>query len=353
MQTAVGVSLFLVLGGGCVMRAETSLRSPWDTVPVRPTHVPYTCPAPAPLPQSIQATSYYTDAQHSVIDPVKKQAYTEASQPFERTMTSAVNAADAYRKTGSTAAAQCVLTVLTTAAGTHAMLGEMSSNQAHYVQGWTLGSLAIAWLKVRSAQPGTEDQRHAAMRWLLAVARQTQDYFSSRHAKGTNDGTNNHYYWAGMAVAAAGIANDDRGLYKWGLGTFDEAVSRVAADGTLPLEMSRGQRALHYHVFALAPIILLAELGNANGDDLYAHNSKAVQRLGERTITGLRDNSGFAALAGAPQDTPAPSGLKSTDVVWLVPYLKLFPNPAGSALLAAIPITPFLYLGGYPPGWAY
>jgi len=268
-------------------------------------------------------------------------------------MKEAERAADTYQQTGNRAAAACVLQILDNDAAASSMTGSMSTNQAHYVQNWTLGALAVSWLKVRAAEPGTLEQRQAAIDWMKLVAGQTRDYFTMRHAKGTNDGTNNHYYWAGFAVMGAAVSSNDHALYDWALGTFDDAVSRVAPDGTLPLEMGRGRRALHYHLFALGPIVMLAEFGEANGENLYDARDHAVQRLANRTISGLTNNSYFAQRSGVPQDTPAPNGLDSNDIVWMVPYLRRFPNADGTKMLRSTRLTPFTYLGGYPPGWNY
>ena len=328
-----------------------TLRSPWDLHPVVARAGSYTCPDLPPLPKNIEATSYYSDAKHSVVDPAKQAAYNAVRKQFQTTMAATEKAADTFQQSGNRSAAECVLRILDSEAGAAAMTGTMSSNQAYYVQNWTLGSLAVTWLKVRSAAPGTPQQREAAIAWLKAVAMQTQAYFAARHAKGTNDGTNNHYYWAGFAVMGAAISSNDPALYAWARGTFDEAAGRVTADGTLPLEMDRGQRALHYHLFALAPIVMLAEFGEANGDDAYARNDHALQRLAERSIAGLRDNSYFEQKSGAAQDTPDPAGLNSDDVLWLVPYLRRVPNADAAKLLQTVSLKPFDYLGGDPPGW--
>ncbi len=332
-------------------KAETMLRSPWDLQPVQAKPGSYTCPKFDPLPKDIEAASFYSDAKHSIIDPQRYAAYNAAKKRFEETMRDAAQAADRYQESGDRGAAECVLQILDAESAASAMTGAMSTNQAYYVQNWTLGALAVAWLKVRDAGPGTPEQRKTAIAWMKRVAGQTRDYFTARHAKGTNDGTNNHYYWAGFAVMAAAVSSNDHALYDWAKGAFEEAASRVQPDGTLPLEMARGQRALHYHLFALAPIVMLAEFGEANGDDLYASHRHAVQRLAARAIAGLLDNTYFTQKAGVSQDTPEKGGLKSTDLAWLVPYLKRFPNEAASKMLQSVDMEPYNYLGGYPPGW--
>ena len=142
-------------------------------------------------------------------------------------------------------------------------------------------------------------------------------------------------------------------LYDWGLGTYTEAISRIVADGTLPLEMARGQRALHYHLFALAPIVMMAEYGEANGQDLYSERKGAVHLLVRRTMAGMLDNSYFAKQAGVAQDTPDKDKkeTKSNDVIWLVPYLARFPNETMNKELHSATLHPDNYLGGLPPGW--
>lgn len=326
------------------------LHSPWDTTQSQSQSGSYSCADPVALPESIDASSFYSDAKKSIIDPRKYAAYQSSKDQYQNVMRQAEKAADKFQATGNIQAANCVLKVLATQASAKAMTGIMSTNQAFYVQNWTLGALAVTWLKVRSAKPGTATQRTEALHWMQSVAVQTRAYFTERHRKNTKDGTNNHYYWAGFAVMATGIGTDDHSLYDWGKGTFDYAASRIQPDGTLPLEMDRGQRALHYHLFALAPIIMMAEFGEANGQDLYASHDRALQRLVKRSTDGLLDNRYFSEKAGAAQDTPENGKIKSSDIAALAPYLKRFPDPKISKLFNSIKRQPYGYLGGLPPG---
>jgi poly(beta-D-mannuronate) lyase len=340
-----------MLALGTSMAVGAPLLSPWDAkaAPVR--EASYSCPALKALPKDIVASDFYSDAKHSVIDEKREAAYKAAQAPFDEAIRSAAKAGDDFQATGNKGAAECVLQILDVEAAGDAMTGAMSTNQANYVQNWSLGAFAVSWLKVRGANPGTAEQRKAATDWMAKVGGQVQAWFTARHVKGTNDGTNNHYYWAGFAVMGAGIAADDHALYDWGVGTYDEAISRITADGTLPLEMARGQRALHYHLFALAPIVMMAEFGEANGQDLYARRKGAVHLLVRRTISGMLDNSFFTKEAGVAQDTPDKKETKSTDVIWLVPYLRRFPNEEMNKVLQSATLHPYNYLGGLPPGW--
>src|ERR1700684_3799058 len=147
-RIAPAVTLLLVSFAG---RAQSPLRSPWDGRPVPTTDTPYTCPPIAHLSRDLTTDGFYSDSKSSVIDPAKWKAYSESSGPYKNLGDRAVAAADAYRTTGSREAAQCVLGLLNTAAADGVFTGKMSSRQAYYVQGWVIGAMAIAYLKVRDS----------------------------------------------------------------------------------------------------------------------------------------------------------------------------------------------------------
>jgi poly(beta-D-mannuronate) lyase len=301
----------------------------------------------------VEAFDYYSDAQHSIKDEKRYAAYNAAARQYSNLTETAERAADHFQETGNTGAAACVMKILLQQAQADALTGTMSSNQANYVQNWTLGALAITYLKVRPAGAdalgATPAQIAALQLWMKKVGNEVETYFTARHEKGTNDGRNNHLYWAGFADMAAGIAANNRNLYDWGVSTYKDGIDEIAPDGTLPLEIARGQRALHYHLFALAPLVTMAELGTVNGDDLYSYNHSNLRLLISRSIAGLADNHYFSTKAGALQDTPENGKIKSNDVVWLAPYLRRFPDAGISAMLSRTSREPYGYLGGLPP----
>ena len=239
---AGAVMLCGLLGGPLTMDAAASgsaaaLLSPWDLHPVKATNGKYSCPTVATLPHDVDAFDYYSDARHSVIDPKRYAAYTAIKAKYTGVTGAAERAADHFQETGNTAAAACVMTILLQQSQADAMTGSMSSNQANYVQNWTLGALAITYLKVRLAGPealgATPAQIAAAQAWMQKVGGQVETYFAARRAKGTTDGSNNHLYWAGFAAMSAGIATNDRSLYDWGYSTYKDGVEEIADDGTL------------------------------------------------------------------------------------------------------------------------
>ena len=225
--------------------------------------------------------------------------------------------------------------------------GKMSSSQAYYVQGWIAGAVAIAYLKVRETGDATPAQTEAIGKWLQSVGQQTKAYYATHKKAGQGDSQNNHLYWAGVELAAIGVAANDRSDFTWAMATYDNGVDQIKPNGTLPLEMDRGSKALHYHLYALAPLVLLAEFGEANNLDLYAHANGAIHRLVNVSITGLHNPSLFEKATGVKQEVPTvPSG---DQIGWAPPYAQRFPNPELTRLINAAPTLSVYYLGGLPP----
>jgi poly(beta-D-mannuronate) lyase len=340
---AIVASLFFA----SVAAHASSLRSPWDAVKVQVTAAPYSCPATPSVPRDLTMDGFYRldDPTHSIIDPARQAAYNRASEDVKGAGLKIVAAADDFLQTGSRAGALCSLSLISAMAAHHSMEGKMSSRQAYYVQGWVAGAVAIAYLKVRGYGLSNPQDDAAIAAWLKHVADQTKSFYD---AKTMGDGNrNNHFYWAGIEVAAIGILADDRADFDWGIKAYDNGVARIQPDGTLPLEMKRGSRALHYHLYALAPLILLAEFGEVNGIDLYARDQGALHRLVNTSVQGLINPTLFENATGMKQEVPAhPSG---DQIGWAPPYLRRFPNPILKSLVASASSLSVYYLGGLPP----
>lgn len=325
------------------------LRSPWDGHPVALTSAPYACPAIHPLSPDLTTSGFYSDKHGSIIDPAKWKAYAETAGPYKQLGIDVVNAADAYRTTGSRAAVECAVQHMYAAAKEGVFTGKMSSNQAYYVQGWVIGAVAIAYLKIRDTGLVPRGEQKQILAWIQEVVPQTIHYYEVREQKKSGDAANNHLYWAGVEVAAAGIAANNHKLFNWGIDTYHVGVAQIQPDGSLPREMRRGRRALHYHLYALAPLVYLAEFGEDNGLDLYAERDYAIKRLAKLSTDGLINNSYFVKATGIPQDLPPNGPLAAEQISWAKPYVARFPSPEISKLLAQAPSLSYMYLGGLPP----
>jgi poly(beta-D-mannuronate) lyase len=327
---------------------DSPLRSPWDLHSVAATDAPYTCPPAPQLPHDFATNSYYTDSHHSIIDPALKKKYEESVATVEDFSRAVVKAADAYQTAGSRAAAQCASALLENAAKQKTLAGKMDGHQAYYVQGWNLGSWAVAYLKIRGSGVVSSEQSREILPWLKKLAKDNRGYYEGkRHHSGPSDAHNNHLYWAGFAISAAAIANNDRSLFGWSVDAYREGVDDIRADGTLPMEVDRGQMALHYHLYALAPLVMLAEFGEANGLDLYAERDYAIKRLVARSIAGLEDSTFFQQRTGVSQVTT--SEIEAWEIGWAQPYARRFPEPKLSELMSRAVRLNYTSWGGLPP----
>jgi poly(beta-D-mannuronate) lyase len=254
----------------------------------------------------LEIDSYYVDRHASIADPGKLAAFQKASEAPTHLSQFAALAADAFLYKGNRAAAACVYSLLNAAAEARAWAGKMPSFQGVYVQNWMLSAVAVSYLKVRESGTGTPQQEVRIQKWFRALSGRIEDYFGRGLKRGDSDARNNHLYWAGLAIAAASIAGNRRKDFGAGILTYRIGLSAIQPDGSLVAEMNRGQMALHYHLYALGPLIILAELGAANGLDLYAEQNGAIHRLVNFCVAGMEDPVSLEARSGAAQVVSVP-----------------------------------------------
>jgi len=324
------------------------LHSPWDGKPVTTTNADYNCSALPHLAPDLVTDGFYRldDPTHSIVDPVRQAAYRKSSDGVKAVGMAIVKAADDYRTSGSRQAAQCATSRILTMAQDKSLSGRMSSSQAYYVQGWVVGAVAIAYLKVREAGDATPEQNEAIAKWLHSVGDETKSYYDT-HTKNNGGKGNNHLYWAGVELAAIGAAANNQSDFNWAMATYDNGVNQIRPDGTLPMEMARGSKALHYHLYALAPLVLLAEFGEANDLDLYAHAEGAIHRLVSISVSGLHNPALFEKATGIKQEVP--TIVSGDQIGWAPPYVRRFPNPELTRMIQGAPNLSVYYLGGLPP----
>ncbi|HSY38620.1 MAG TPA: alginate lyase family protein [Polyangia bacterium] len=300
-----------------------ALRGPVD-VSARRAVIGRALPAAPPTPlappiRDLTGVSYYLDASRSVADPARKKQNEAAFAPLRAYVAGVIDLADGWMESRPADPAYAIRAVDALAAWARggALLGTVNQ-QGAYERVWTLAGLALAYLKVRDAPHVDPAARASVEAWLVKVAQAVKP----RDARpGRMSDANNHADWAALAVAAAGAAARDRALFDWGLTRARIGIAQIRPDGFMPLELGRGAMALHYHLFALAPLVMLAELGEANGVDLYAEDQGAIGRLANRVIEGLRDPAPFAAAAGIAQQVRPPRG---PDLAWAEPYYARF-----------------------------
>lgn len=260
------------------------------------------CPAPPPPVKDLNLTRFYADKVGSVVDPEKMDAHKAETAPLTEFTGFIAKQADKswQQRSSPQGTIACELSWLTAWAKGGAYLGIMSSPQSESQRKWDLAGTALAYLKIR--RWASADDRAIIEPWLTTWAGKARAVFDDTSVK-----RNNHWYWLGLALGAVGLATGSDEYWQMAKGIMADAAKDIAADGTLPLELAREARALHYHAFAVMPLVTLAELGAAKGEDWYALNDGALHRLVAKTVEGLADPAVFDKLAGATQERPVKS----------------------------------------------
>lgn len=259
------------------------------------------CPAPPPPIRDLALDRYYGDKSGSEIDPARKAAHAAATRPLVDYLRTVTDSADRAVTRRDAAAAACAASWLEAWARADALLGQMSGPQTQSQRKWDLAGLALATLKLEPMLPASS--RAAIEPWLTRLA-------DAAHAHAVESKTkrNNHWYWLGVSMGATALATGSARHWEIARGIMADAARDIASDGTLPLELQRGKRALHYHAFSVTALVTLAELGAARGEDWYAAGDGALHRLVRSTADGLADPAVFDRLAGVAQERPVNPG---------------------------------------------
>jgi poly(beta-D-mannuronate) lyase len=323
------------------------LLSPFDGAPARragPSRAPIACPVPPPPLHDLEGVSFYTDGAFSVPDPALLAADEAAAKPLADWLDAAQRPLAAWLDGGPPQDAACALGVLDSWAQANAMLGRVNQ-QGSFRRKWTLAGASLTYLQLRDA-PGLDAAalRHTGA-WLGRVAHAVRPPYDRPVRPGTiSSAANNHSAWAGLAVAAAGIAAGQDELLDWGATRLIAQLAQLTPEGALPLELRRGRLARHYHFFALWALGPLARLMLANGREF---DRDGLNRLVAFTARAAEQPAEVARLAGAEQaELTRGARPPLSNAHGIEAWLAVAPDAALSQKLA--PFRPFRHrwLGG-------
>jgi poly(beta-D-mannuronate) lyase len=271
-----------------------------------------------------------SDPTRSEIDPEAKEIYQAETKNLNVFQDKLSKSANDYLKSGGSDqnAARCAIDWLYDWSQGHALLGQMNV-QGTYARQWALAGISSSYVQVRSFDYDASKKK-AIDKWLDDVAAAVMsDYADIEKSIGRQ---NNHLYWAAWAVTSTGVATEQKDLYNWGVSRAKYALQvQIQDDGTLPLELTRGKKSLQYHIFALAPLVMISEAAMRNGEDLYELNDGALHRLVKLTFDNVQDPSYIQKLTGYEQ-IPG-ENISNMHFSWLEVYNARFPNPAYEAYL--------------------
>lgn len=296
----------------------------WRTVAGKPKPGKPCASVPEPV-KNISTVSKYgenNDTNSSVVDEESEQKYLTDIAPIISFTSEISNRTDHFIEGRSTGDydARCALDWLDAWARGGALLGEVN-RQGEAVRKWELGTLATSYLKLADAPMIDPDKLARVRKWIHAIALDVKaDYSRDMHKSSRN---NNHMNWASWSVVAAGVATNDRELFDWGIQGYRKALDQIQDNGSLPLELERRTRAASYHMFALQPLIMIAEAAEANGIPAYSMNDHRVQKLIDLNIAAVADPQIIGKMNGYPQDPK----YSESSLSWIEPYYARTGDP--------------------------
>ncbi|WP_169816606.1 alginate lyase family protein [Rhodovibrio salinarum] len=164
--------------------------------------------------------------------------------------------------------------------------------------------------------------------WLNAVSRE--------HISKKSDGPsccNNHFYRRGLHAAINGVVSDDDELFRYGVAALYSALHEANPDGSLPRELTRGTRAVHYQNYANIYLSLIAQIVQRQGYDIYDVEVK------DRTLKTLANWAVDVVRHPAkidPYVTDSQNRWFMDDpqyFAWMETYIRDFPNEGMQKLL--------------------
>ncbi len=288
------------------------------------------CTATSPPPVvELDLLSIYDqdDDSRSTIDPTRKKDYDAAiasARAFSSNVTkysSNYVQADGHRLED----AACVLTFIDTWAKADA-LSTLKTRQSALSSTRILAGTALSYLQVRDAAKLLKFDTTQIEAWMdRRAAAIIPVYTESGDARSNKQ---NHRYWGGLAVASIGVAIGKQEYLQFGMDSYDVGISQIQPDGSLPLELARKKRARDYHLHATAPLVMIAELAEANGFDLYSSREGAIHRLIDFDLRAVKDPTEIENLTQAKME-PIPkdgSFLRGDRLAWTDAYFARFPE---------------------------
>lgn len=272
------------------------------------------CDVPTPV-KAIDPPGFYDDAE----------GYARAVKPMRDFIARLNTSADQSDWT-------CALDLLEGWAKADALMGHISGYQGYYERSWANTDFAMVILRMPSEVRARNSARFEIIDpWLKQMA------IATRNSEAINHLHNNLVYWAGLDLIATGTATNDSGLIDSGLIRVREGIRDIGPQGELAREVKRGDRALHYHTFALIPLVFSAELVQRRHIDLYQENDHAIGRLAKLVTEAVKDPASFTRITPVKQEL-FPWTFQD-ELCWMEPYYARTGDPRLSTLIA--PRRPF------------
>ncbi|RON52744.1 mannuronate-specific alginate lyase [Pseudomonas frederiksbergensis] len=279
---------------------------------------------PTPYTGPLQFRSKYegSDKARSTLNVQSEKAFRDTTADITTLERGTSKRVMQFMRDGRPEQLECTLNWLTAWAKADALMSKDFNHTGKSMRKWALGSMASSYIRLKfsDSHPLANHQQESQLieAWFSKMADQVVSDWDNLPL----DKTNNHSYWSAWSVMATSIATNRRDLFDWSVKEYKVGANQIDAEGFLPNELKRQQRALSYHNYALPPLSMIASFALVNGVDLRQENNGALKRLGDRVLSGVKDPEEFEKKNGKEQDM---KDLKvDSKFAWLEPFCSLY-----------------------------
>ncbi len=170
-----------------------------------------------------------------------------------------------------------------------------------------LMGLLPAWAILRQTNPPSDAVKASIDAWLaqrVADSDQSTGPIASRSQELSLSNRNYHRLMREAVAMAHGALTGDVAAFRRGPRAVISALRDMRADGSFPLETSRGPRALWHQRIAVSTLVMIAEMAKAQGIDLYGMevDGKRLKRAIDFLLQAMAEPETLAPYAPERQD---------------------------------------------------
>ncbi|WP_211234260.1 alginate lyase family protein [Rhodovibrio salinarum] len=288
-----------------------------------------------PLSQSCAAAMNMPVMAHKIQLPgfyPSPERWRQAAQPFFAFEDAVTRLAGWWVVSGDPYPARCLTRMLAKWAKQDGFLSfafPQSPPQAWFAIESSLFAAGLAYSTVQEvAERDLPDQAEHVEAWLDAVSRE----HISKSSYGPSC-CNNHFYRRALHATIIGVETDDDELFRYGVSALYAALHEANPDGSLPRELMRGRRALHYQNYANIYLTMIAQIVQRQGYDIYdvEVQGRTLNTLANWAVGVIRDPSRIDKYTTDSQNLGFMDD--SQYFAWMEVYTDDFPNKGMQKLL--------------------
>lgn len=312
------------------------------------------CPARVPPLVTLAGVSsfYKKDASQSVVDQDLMDDFVSRTWQYGALLDALLDIGKRAKSGKANAASECALNQLSAWAEAGALTQGIAAEagverrQAIMIQAWTVVGVTTLLQELAPSIDSQDPRSVATLRWLKSLAQSVRaEFVAQPNRPAWLNHSSNHSLWAGLAEARVGQLTGNQQLINDGLSKLDRALDGVAADGSMPAEMSRAGRALQYTNFAMLPLAGLVKVHEQQALQFTKSRADAIERLVLFTMSANIDVDVLVQKTGKRQEVK-PLGNRIIWLAVLLPALERgwpdIAEPARALLERVKPIpTPF------------